>query len=302
MVLLAGLQFFAVVSAIWTIFLFTDLLAGYLGRKAAATHTRFDDLLVPLVSKSIKAFVVCVGLLLCAETFNLPLTGLIGGLGIGGAALAIASKDAISNLFGSFTVLLDRPFEIGDWIVCDDVEGTVEQVGFRSTRVRTFYNSLISIPNSQFTTAVVDNMGRRHYRRIKTYLTVQYDTTPEQLEAFCEGIRELIRSHPYTRKDYFHVYFNRFGENSLDVLLYCFLACPDWSAELRERERLFLDIVRLAQRLDISFAFPTRTLHLFNEQAAEDKSNRHFKDPAAVGQHEATRIVQRLSGGGSRVA
>ena len=96
-------------------------------------------------------------------------------------------------------------------------------------------------------------------------LSLQYDTRPEQIDAFCEGIRELIRRHPYTRKDYYHVYFNAFSGSSLDILLYCFIECPDWSVELREKHRLYVDIVRLAETLGVSFAFPTRTLHMHSE-------------------------------------
>ena len=183
----SGLKFFAVFAAIWVGFRLIDLISNLLSRRAEKTSSRFDDLLVPLASKSLKIVVTLLGVLACAETFSLPIKGLLGGLGLGGMALALASKDAVSNLFGSFTVLIDRPFEIGDWVIAENIEGTVEQVGFRSTRIRTFYNSLITLPNSRLTTAVVDNMGRRRYRRIKTVIGLQYSTTPEQIDAFCEG-------------------------------------------------------------------------------------------------------------------
>ncbi len=289
-VLLVAVRFFAVVAAIWTAFRLIDLLSSYLMSKAAGTETKFDDLLIPLVSRSLKVFAVCIGLLVFAEAFNLPLAGLLSGLGLGGVAFAFASKDTLGNLFGSLTVLTDRPFEIGDWIKTDGVEGSVETVGIRSTRVRTFYNSLVTLPNSLLTTAIVDNMGRRRYRRIKTMLGLQYDTPPDRMEAFCEGVRELIRRHKYTRKDYFHVYFNQFSASSLDVMLYCFLECPDWSVELQERHRLFVDIVKLAQRLGVSFAFPTSTLHLHQEQpAAADSSG--LDDPHQAGRDLAAEIT-----------
>ncbi len=291
-VLLIGLKFFTLVAGIWTAFAMINLLTVYLMKRADATATKFDDLLIPLVSKSLKVFVVCIGVLSGADAFGLPLTGLIGGTAIGGLALAMASKDAVSNLFGSVTVLVDRPFEVGDWIIMQDAEGSVETVGFRSTRIRTFYNSLITVPNSLLTTAVVDNMGRRRYRRIKTTLGLQYDTTPEQIDAFCEGVRELIRRHPYTRKDYYHVYLNQFSGSSLDVLLYCFLECPDWSVELRERHRLFVDIIRLAKSLGCQFAFPTRTLHMFQEQAADQPVE--IGDTKLSGRREAAQIAGPL--------
>jgi len=289
-VLLLGVHFFAVVAAVWTAFRLIDLLADYLLRKARRTATRFDDLLIPLISRSLKVFAVAIGVLMFAETFNLPLAGLLSGLGIGGLALALAAKETLGNLFGSLTVLVDRPFEIGDWIKTDNVEGTVEAVGMRSTRVRTFYNSLITVPNSLLTTALVDNMGRRRYRRIKTMLSLQYDTPPEKIDAFCEGIRELIRRHPYTRRDYYHVYFNQFSGSSLDVLLYCFVECPDWAVELRERHRLFGDILRLAAELGVAFAFPTQTVHLYQEESAPPEA-----PPPGPG--DAIRLGRRLAAG-----
>jgi MscS family membrane protein len=181
----------------------------------------------------------------------------------------------VSNLFGSLTVLTDRPFQVGDWVVVGDVEGTVEEVGFRSTRIRTFYDSLISLPNSNLIKASVDNLGDRTYRRWSTTLALTYDTPPEKIDAFCEGVRELIRRHPYTRKDYFHVYFNNFGDASLNIMLYMFFKAPDWATELRERHRLGVDILRLAAELGVEFAFPTQTVYLRNEE---------WEAPAAAGE------------------
>lgn len=292
-VLLAGVKFFAVVAAVWTAFHLIDLLSRVALRQTAKTDTRFDDLLVPLVSKSLKVVAVCTGVLLFAGTFvDWKVAGVLGGVvGLGGMAVAFAAQDAISNIFGSVTVLLDRPFEVGDWVVTDGIEGAVETVGFRSTRIRTFYNSLITLPNSKLTTAAVDNMGRRKYRRFKTTLGVQYDTTPDQIEAFCEGVRELLRRHPYTRKDYFHVYFNDLSDSSLDILLYCFFECPDWSIELRERHRLLVDIMKLAERLGVQFAFPTRTLHMLQGDASASEPPMDCSDPMRVGQVEAARIA-----------
>ena len=292
--LATGLRFFAVFAGIWVLFRLIDVASKYLSSRAAKTASRFDDVLVPLMTTVTKGIVILMGLLVCAETFNLNVNTLLGGLGIGGMALALASKDAVSNLFGSLTVLMDRPFEIGDWVITEDIEGTVEMVGFRSTRIRTFYNSLITLPNSRLTTAVVDNMGRRRYRRVKTTLGVQYSTTPEQIDAFCEGIRELIRRNKTTRKDYFHVYFNGFGESSLDIMIYFFLRVPDWASELRERHSIFGEILRLAQELKVEFAFPTRTLHMHPETAVPTPHALPHDDAVMFGRESAARIVDRV--------
>ncbi|MGY8768161.1 MAG: mechanosensitive ion channel family protein [Pirellulales bacterium] len=290
--LLVAINIFAVVAAAMTAFRLVDLLSSYLAKKALKTKTRFDDLLVPIVARALKAVLVCVAIISIAEIYDFRITGLIGGLGLGGIAIALAAKDTLNNVFGSFTVMLDRPFEIGDWIITDGVEGSVEKVGLRSTRIRTFYNSVITVPNSLLITAKVDNMGRRRYRRIKTYLNLQYNTTPEQIDAFCEGVRELLRRHPFTRKDYYHVYLNQFNASSLDILLYCFLECPDWNVELRERHRLFIDIMKLAKSLHVEFAFPTQTLHMFQEQeSTSDLPESLMNDPISSGQRHAAEIT-----------
>lgn len=269
-VLLIAVRVFMVLAVTWAAWRFTDLICEVLASKASRTATKFDDVLVPLIRKSIKVFIVAIGLIYGASSLNINIVPMLTGLGIGGLAFAFAAKDTIENFFGSVAVILDRTFEVGDWVVIEDVEGTVEEVGFRSTRVRTFYNSLVTVPNATLVRAKVDNYGKRKYRRFKSSVGVQYDTSPEKLLAFTEGIREIIRSHPYTRKDYFQVWFNNMGPSSLDVLLYVFHETPDWTTELRERERMLLDIMRLADNLGVQFAFPTQTLHLFQEEKGSE--------------------------------
>jgi MscS family membrane protein len=265
-VALAAVGVYAVFVGTLTGWRLTDLLADVFQHMAKRTEAKYDDILVPLLRKTLKVFIIAFGVIYGAQHLNVNIVPLITGLGIGGLAFAFAAKDTIENFFGSIAVILDRPFEVGDWVVVEGVEGTVEELGFRSTRIRTFYNSQVTVPNSTLVRAKVDNFGRRTYRRWKTYLGVQYDTSPEKLLALTEGIRELVRQHPYTRKDYYQVWCHDFGESSYNILLYVFHNVPDWATELRERERLFLDIVRLADRLGVQFAFPTRTLHMFKEE------------------------------------
>lgn len=196
---------------------------------------------------------------------NIPLTPIIAVLSVGSLGVAFAATDTIKNFFGSVTVILDKPFQIGDWVIVDDVEGTVESVGIRSTRIRTFYDSIVTIPNSILVTTKCNNYSKRRFRRWKQLISIGYSTPPEKIAAFCEGIRELLRVHPYTRKDYYQVWLNEFAGSSLDILVYVFWKTPDWPTELRERHRFMLDIIRLAGELEIEFAFPTRTVYLRKE-------------------------------------
>lgn len=258
---------FLVFAGVWAAWRIIDLISEVLDHQAKRTDTRFDDVLIPLVAKAVKLFVIAIGVVYAADALTIPLGPMLASLGLGSLAFAFAAKDTIENFFGSVAVIIDRPFEVGDWIVIDDgTEGTVEELGFRSTRIRTFYNSQITVPNATLVRATVDNYGRRKYRRWKTHLGVQYDTPPEKLIAFTEGIRELVRTHPYTRKDYYQVWMHQWSASSMDILLYIFFEVPDWNTELRERERMFIDIVRLADRLGVQFAFPTQTVHLFKEE------------------------------------
>lgn len=300
-ILLVAVKLLVSLSGIWSAFRIVDIFDALWANKAARTENKFDDLLVPMLSKSLKVFVVVIGIVFAADNLNIDVTSLLAGLGLGGLAFALAAKDLLGNFFGSVTVLLDRPFSIGDWVVIGDIEGTVEQVGFRSTRVRTFYNSLVTMPNSILTTTKIDNMGARRFRRMKQVLSVTYDTSPEKIEAFCEGIRKIIQLHPYMRKDYYQVYFNEYGAASLNVLVYVFWATPDWSMELRERHRFLLDILRLAKQLDVEFAFPTQTLYLkqgdiAHTEAGPFKPGMSYEDALQRGRQEAESIVSQTLG------
>lgn len=290
--------FVLILAGIWATYRVIDIVIAFVSISMRGRASTFDDVLLPFLRKVFKIVVTIVGVIYFFGRFYPDdVKTLLGGLGIGGLAFALAAQDTIKNMFGSITVMLDRPFEIGDWVKIGDVEGTVEAVGFRSTHIRTFYNSQINVPNGKLIDATVDNLGRRHYRRISCMLNLTYDTRPERIEAFCEGIRELIRRHPYTRKDSYYVYFNNFGAHSLDVLLYCFLDTPDWATELREKHRLFCDIVRLANKLGVEFAFPTQTLHLHNADnvpPSEEPSIPRSKQlaPDILGRSEAAAIAK----------
>ncbi len=266
MILLVAVKALTSIAAVWAAYRLVDLIAGWLAGYANRTKNKLDDVLLPLIPRTLKVFVTVIGVIFVADNLNIDVTGLLAGLGLGGLAFALAAKDMVQNLFGSITVLLDRTFSVGDWIVVEGQEGTIEKMGFRSTRIRTFYNSIVIIPNSMFITAKVDNMGERRFRRYKANFGLAYDTPPENIEAFCEGLRELVRHHPYMRRDYYHIYLNDLGSDSLSVLVYVFWETPDWATELRERHRFLIDCLRLAKQLGVEYAFPTQTLYVRNDE------------------------------------
>lgn len=253
------------IEAVWLGHRIVQIVAYYLRERAANTVSKFDDIMIPLISKTSFVLVYLFGAVLVLSALTVDVTGLLAGLGIGGLAFAFAAKDTLANFFGSIMLVLDRPFDIGDVITTGDIEGVVVEVGFRSTRIRTFYDSIITVSNGDLVNRPIDNKGKRRYRRLSTTLGLEYDTPPEKIEAFCEGVRQLILAQKFTRKDNFNVYFVGYGASSLDVQLMVFWETDDYAREQAEKHRLNIDILRLAADLEVNFAFPTTTVHLFNE-------------------------------------
>ncbi len=252
----------AAFSAGWLAYRLVDVLTDWLEFKATGTSSKLDDQLVPLLRKTLKVFVVAISAIFLLQNLSVDVGSLLAGLGLGGLAFALAAKDTLANFFGSLVVFIDKPFQIGDWVVIAGVEGTVEEVGFRTTRVRTFYNSLVTIPNAKLTDTSIDNYGARRWRRYVANLGLTYDTPPERIEAFCAGIRGIIQRLDNMRRDYAIVEFNSYGDSGLNVMVYCFMDAPNWGVELQVRTALNIEILRLADALGVRFAFPTRMLQL----------------------------------------
>ncbi|HJL19736.1 MAG TPA: mechanosensitive ion channel family protein [Sandaracinaceae bacterium LLY-WYZ-13_1] len=277
-VLIFALRVGAAVAGVVIVYRLVDVGSDVMAKRADETETKLDDQLVPLVRKSVKVITVVLGVIFVLQNMEVDVASLIAGVSLGGLAFTLAARDTVSNLFGSLSIFADQPFQVGDWVVMQGVEGMVEEVGMRSTRVRTFYRSLVSIPNSKVADGVIDNYGMRDARRTFLKLGVQYDTTPEQMEAFCEGIRGILAANPKVKKDSYHVYFTGFGDSALEVMLYFFFQVDSWTDELINRHNIYLDVLRLAKELGVSFAFPTRTLHMATQ--AKEKELPPPKRPA----------------------
>jgi MscS family membrane protein len=252
-----------------SLYYFTDLLSLYLAKQAEKTTNRFDDNAVPLIRRSIKFTIVLICFFFVLSALGVNIAALLTGLSIGGLALALAAQDTIKNLFGSLMIFLDQPFKIGDWIVSEKIDGEVEEIGFRSTRIRTFYDSIIHIPNGNLANMTIDNLGLRRYRRYRTFIHIQYNTPPEKITAFTQGIYQIIMQRADTRKDFTFVELNELGQYSLQVLLFMFFEVPDMVSEMKARAEVNLAIVQLAQELGVKFAMPTQTLHIESLPASQ---------------------------------
>lgn len=285
-----------------------DMIAAFMARRAAKTEGTLDDQLVPLLRKIMKGVVVILGLVFILGQLKVDVTALVAGLSIGGLALALASQDTVKNFLGSLMIFLDRPFQVGDWIMADGNEGIVEEVSVRSTRIRTFANSLIYIPNAALADTAVNNMGMRVYRRFNMKIALTYDTPPDLIEAFVEGLKKLVLSHPFTRKDYYEIHFNDMNTFSLDVLFYVFFQVDTWTKELQGRHDLLLGIMRLAADLGVNFAFPTQTLQVETLPGQESLSPIYPNDRAESDRITAeylrkyrTEVAKRMTTRGHRL-
>lgn len=218
----------------------------------------------PVLQKLLQGASIVFGAVLMLKSLGVNLGALLAGVSIAGLAFALAAQDTVKNFFGSVMIFLDQPFKVGDWIRVDGTDGTVELVSLRATRVRTFENSLVYIPNGRLADAMVNNYGLRVYRRYNTQIAITYDTAPELIEVYVEGLRALVANHPDTRKDFYLVYLNAFGDSSLNIIFYIFFEVPDWKEELRARHEIILGAVELANKLGVRFAFPTSTIHIEN--------------------------------------
>lgn len=252
----------SIIIGVWFLWRLIEGLSVYFTARAQETDSSLDDQLVPFIAKTLKVFLVLTAVLVVAQNMGYSVSGLIASLGIGGIAIAMAAKDTISNIFGSIMILVDRPFVVGDWVKTSEFEGVVEQVGFRSTRIRTFARTLVNVPNSTLANMVIDNIDGRSQRRIKMRLGLTYDTSPSQMRAAIAGIEEILNNHEGVDQSYKLVKFDEFDDSSLSIFLYYFSSSKVWEEYLQVRQEVNLQIMDLLEEMQLDFAFPTQTLHI----------------------------------------
>ena len=263
--ILVGIKIFlAILVAVRAVDLLAEIIVSKSGKFSGSTR----QILIPLCRSIAKFVMFFSGLVLIAKLYGIDLTSVLAGLGIGGIAIALAAKDTVENLFGSITVLFDKPFNVGDAISIEGVSGVVENIGLRSTRLRTPENSLLTIPNSKLISVVVDNLGARRYIRTRLSLGVTYETPLEKLEQFCAGIKKLLANDESVRSD-FLVYFNQFADSSLNILVQAYFNTSSYSDHLAKQEKFFFNIIKLANYLGVEFAYPVQRQINSSQQPSE---------------------------------
>ena len=257
-----GFSLIYVYSIFWIILKLIDFIGLILNKRAEATENKMDDQLIPFIIEIVKIITYVFALVIVmGNIFEVNITALATGLGIGGLALAMASKESLENLLGSFTIFFDQPFTVGDIVTVGAVTGVVEKVGFRSTRIRTFDKSLVTVPNKKMIDAELDNLGLRPIRRVKFNIGLTYETAPDQIKAIVKDIQEMINTHEKTNQDG-RVRFQEFGSSSLDIMVMYFVDSPKWEDLINVKEELNYKIMEIVKKHNSDFAFPSSTVYL----------------------------------------
>ncbi|MDC3395044.1 mechanosensitive ion channel family protein [Flavobacteriales bacterium] len=257
-----GFSLIYIYSIFWIFLKVIDFIGLMMNKRAEATENKMDDQLIPFIIEIAKIITYIFALVIVmGNVFEVDITALAAGLGIGGIALAMASKESLENLLGSFTIFFDQPFTVGDTVTVGTVTGTVEKVGFRSTRIRTFDKSLVTVPNKKMIDAELDNLGMRPVRRVKFNIGLTYETAPEQIKAIVTDIQAMINQHPKTNQEG-KVRFQEFGSSSLDILVMYFVDSPKWNDLIDVKEDVNYKIMEIVKKHNSDFAFPSTTVYL----------------------------------------
>ena len=253
---------FLLVTVFWVVSNFIDFVGYKLKNNALKTESKVDDQLIPFAIDIAKVLTIVLGfVMILGNVFNVNVTALVAGLGIGGVAFALASKESLENLLGSFTIFFDKPFIVGDTVTIGGVTGTVEKVGFRSTRIRTFDKSVVTVPNKNIISTELDNLGARPVRRVKFNIGLTYDTSVDNIKNIVADIQKLIDDHPMTNQDG-RVRFLNFGASSLDIMVLYYVDSPDWEVLIDAQQKINYEIIDIVNKYKCEFAFPSTSVYI----------------------------------------
>ncbi|MDD2402301.1 MAG: mechanosensitive ion channel family protein [Clostridia bacterium] len=222
---------------------------------------QLDKILFTFLSKFLKVILILLSLTIVAEEWGYNINGLIAGLGLGGLAFALAAKDSLSNIFAGLVIILDKPFSLGDWIKTPSVEGTVEDMTFRSTKVKTFAQAVVTVPNSVLANESIINWSKMGKRRITFQLGVTYSTPKNKLEKCISDIKMMLENHPEIHKETIFVNFDNFGDSSLNIFLYFFTNTTRWGDFLKVKEDINFKIMGILEKEGVSAAFPSSSVY-----------------------------------------
>lgn len=238
-----------------------DAGQGFLRHFLQRAHFEVHQALAGLLSSFLHILVAALAFVMIAKEWDYDISAFIASLGIGAMAFAFAAKDTLANVFGSLVIVMEKPFQIGDWIQVNNIEGVVEDVTFRSTRIRTFYQELVYVPNNLLSNAPITNCTRRKRFRIQYMLGVTYGSTRKQLEAVCDSIRNYCEQNPHIDSRDISAFLYEFGESSLNIRIVCYIAAEHYNDYLAYRHEFNLALLQILEASGVECAFPSRSLY-----------------------------------------
>ena len=252
----------------YVLYALVDVVDKRMRDLADSSESSMNAMFASVVGRSIRITVVILALLQAATILSdKPLTSVIAGLGVGGLAVALAAQDTIKNFFGSLILMGDKPFQVGERIVIDGHDGPVEDVGLRSTRIRTLEGHLVTIPNGELANKTIQNIGRRPYIRRLCNITITYDTAPDKVLRAVEIIKDILKDHEGLKPDFPpRVFFNDFNSASLNILVIYWYHPPNYWDFMAFNERVNTEILTRFNNAGIDFAFPTQTVYLAGDE------------------------------------
>jgi MscS family membrane protein len=251
-----------IIDLYWVIYSFIPALSHIL-LKYSKKHPHLSQELSNFIIRMLKVLIFLLGFISLLYNFGVNVTAFIASLGLGGLAFALAAKDTVANLFGSVAIMVDGSIKVGDWIEVNDIEGIVEDIGMRTTKIRKFDKALVAVPNNQIANSNIINYSRRRVRRIKMTIGVTYDTTKTQIENILKDIKNMLLNHPEIDKNHDPVVrFYEFGASELVIFIYTFTNTPKWREYLRIKESVNLKIMDIIEKNGASFAFPSQSIYL----------------------------------------
>jgi MscS family membrane protein len=258
-------------SLVWGALRSIDVVSAHLASAAWAVERPSTRSLLSLITRIAKVLVIVIAGIGFLSGIGLPVASLLAGLGIGGIALAFGAQKTVENLFGALSIGIDRPFREGDFIrVEDNVLGTVEAMGLRSTRIRTLDRTIVTLPNGKLSDTRVETFAVRDRIRLFTVLNLVYGTTEAQMRQILAGLEDVLRKHPAIWPEDITVRFIQFGQSSLDVEIMCWFNTTDFNKFKAMREEVLLGFMKVVEQAGSGFAFPTRTVHVVGGRTQAD--------------------------------
>jgi MscS family membrane protein len=232
----------------WGLYNISAASSGIFSSLKRRYNLEIDDILIPFISRALRFIIVVISISVIAEEFDYDVSGFVAGLGLGGVAIAFAAKDVISQLFGGFVIITEKPFKIGDWIMTPNVEGTVEEITFRSTIIRTFEQALVTMPNATIANQPITNWSKMGKRRVQFNLVLSHDdTSKEKLQSIIKQIEMLIKKHPDVHPETISVTFDHYMENGYDILIYFFTKTTVREEYLKVKEEINFEIMEIVE-------------------------------------------------------